>query len=73
MMITTTRTICLVRPSDRQHVDEIKDENDDDKGNQSADEKRHEIPRGEISPSRPYAADNAYSTLMFRPRGLHSR
>src|SRR5258708_39783724 len=35
---------------DRQHVDEIEHENDDDKSDQRADKERHEIPRDEMSP-----------------------
>src|SRR5215475_7746223 len=31
---------------DRQHVDEVKHENDDDERDQGADEERHAIPRG---------------------------
>ncbi len=43
MMITMMRTICFVRPSTRQHIDEVQYENDDKKCDQSTDEKRHEI------------------------------
>src|SRR5271155_4157300 len=58
---------------DRQHVDEIKDENDDDKGNQDADEHRHESPRGEISLSPTARQTTRIRLLGSAPAGYNVR